>query len=142
MTSLTREFWIGLCSTLPDDTVWEDSGELQLPGGRNILEVIVTHLKSIDYECSSVSQYSHFGWEAYVEKNSAELRLLIQFVESYWVIVACGKGGLFNSRKAKISVVNLADDLKQWMVSVPFFTNVVFGSRSDLISAGYRIKER
>lgn len=128
-------------TSLPDDTRWDENDELVVPGGGGILTFLATFLRREGFEVLGPSQYSHFGWEMEVKRGRVGVRLVLQFIDP-WLLIMEGVGGVFTGGRRDSLLREITALLEDYMVSAPEFSRVVFGSRRYLIGQGYRLKER
>ena len=64
-------------SSLPDDSV-EESGDITVPAGRNVMESLSQRLKEGGIETSVVSQHSFYGWSFEARIEGRRFWLLVQ----------------------------------------------------------------
>jgi hypothetical protein len=70
----------------PDDGVWNERGDLEIPGGRGVAQRIAASLTSRGARCSEIEQRSFYGWEFDIElDNFSSVAVLQQSDE--WLLV-------------------------------------------------------
>jgi len=78
--------FVTFSSTIQDDSV-ECKGDIVVPGGRSVAEIIQRGLMSRGYRCDEVEQRSHYGWEFEVHDADAQFDVVLQWVEPWLVIL-------------------------------------------------------
>ena len=123
-------------ASLPDDAVFAESGDVSVPSGRNICEVLIANMQSEGIVASDAEQHESYGWEFTAKIDGAEVRILVQWVEPWLMILEnrSGRSGVFRrAREPSASSMNLIHDvLKQVMEisNISWFTRGEFESGS------------
>lgn len=85
---------------LPDDSVFNDGGDIEVPGGRNVSERLAEQLRLQGWSVSCPEQRDYYGWEFTGELNGIESWMLIQSGESWLLIIEGRKKRIFWFPKA------------------------------------------
>ncbi len=73
-------------SNLPDDSV-ESSGDIVVPGGRNVTEAIAEALRSSGYETTGMIQHSSYGWCFDAKGQEGRFWLMVQHPEPWLLTI-------------------------------------------------------
>lgn len=70
-----------------DDAVWDEAGNLLIPGGKRVAEGISEFLRTNGVEVSLVSQRSFFGWEFSLTYRKHRILAVVQHAEKWLVVL-------------------------------------------------------
>lgn len=73
-------------SSLPDDSI-EADGEIVVPCGRGLMDLIRTAFQHSGYEASEVDQHSHYGWSFDASGSEGCFWLMIQYPEPWLLMI-------------------------------------------------------
>ena len=79
-----------------DDDVWDQAGNLLIPGGRKTGAMLCEVFKCHGLACSEPIQHSFYGWRFYANKDT--LALVALFKAAVWVQIRGWSS--WNTRKA------------------------------------------
>ena len=94
----------------PDDTKWNDSGDMVIPGGQTIAEVLKQALESHGCTCSCVYQHSHYGWTFDTTCDSFTSQCVLAAAEGAWLLQLVPKRSLVSllTGKSHVAKIRLA----------------------------------
>lgn len=72
---------------LPEDSVFADSGDIEVPGGRNVSELLAEQLRLRRWSVCNPVQRDYYGWEFSGEVNGVETWMLLQSGEPWLLII-------------------------------------------------------
>ena len=72
---------------LPDDTVFAESGDISVPGGRNVCAELVEIFRSEGMSTSDPEQHEFYGWELTANLHGTETWVLLQRTEPWLLII-------------------------------------------------------
>lgn len=73
-------------SSLPDDSI-EADGEIVVPCGRGLMDLIRTAFQRSGYEASEIDQHSHYGWSFDASGVEGRFWLMIQYPEPWLLMI-------------------------------------------------------
>jgi hypothetical protein len=85
---------------LSDDAVFTESGDIEVPGGRNVSELLVQQLRLQGWTACNPVQRDYYGWEFSGEVDGIETWMLLQSGESWLLIIEGRKKRAFWFSKA------------------------------------------
>ncbi len=74
-------------ANLPDESVFTDSGDIQVPGGRNVSELLAEQLRLQGWTVCTPVQRDYYGWEFSGEVDGIETWMLLQSGEPWLLII-------------------------------------------------------
>jgi hypothetical protein len=81
-------------SSLPDDSVENDQGDIVVPAGQGILRRICQALEAQAYQPTQPSQHSFYGWESTFFCDGDRIWLLLQDTDPWLLMVILRSGFL------------------------------------------------
>lgn len=72
---------------VPEDAEWDESENLIVPGGRNLMTAFAEQLQRKGWRCSAPEQHSFYGWTFEVATPSGTVEVLIQFPEPWLLLL-------------------------------------------------------
>jgi hypothetical protein len=109
-----QQLLVVFAADYPDDALWNEQGDLQIPGGRHIADLIANSLRSVGKQCSEVSQRSFYGWQFSIETDSSSALAVLQ-QSTEWLLVLGANESLLDWLGGKRSS---EETLQQLAVSV------------------------
>lgn len=88
---MERRNFVTFDADFPDDTQWNEYGDLLIPGGRIIAKAICEKLQERGVICSEVYQHSYYGWA--FDANIDNFRV--------WCLLQVGNAWLFSFEEQK-----------------------------------------
>lgn len=73
-------------SSLPDDSI-EADGEIVVPCGRGLMDLIRTAFQRSGFEASEIDQHSHYGWSFDASGAEGRFWLMIQYPEPWLLMI-------------------------------------------------------
>lgn len=97
-----------------DDAEFSSSGEIVIPGGRNVCLVIANLLADQELEVSEPSQHDFYGWEVTAKKEGHVFWFLLQY-PGPWLLLAKDKHGVADKHGVSLGKVlnNLANAMNE-----------------------------
>jgi hypothetical protein len=71
-----------------EKNIFSASGDVAIPGGRNILSVVRASLVQRGYNVSEVAQNESYGWSFQTEANGVRVWSMLQFSEPWLLITS------------------------------------------------------
>src|ERR1051325_8056390 len=71
---------------LPDDELWDDNGNLLVPGGFALAELLVAALQRLGCFCDKVVQHSFYGWSFVLDCDGKKARCILTRAEDEWLL--------------------------------------------------------
>jgi hypothetical protein len=69
----------------PDDIQWTEAGDILVPAGQEVAEVISSALSQYGFACSSPEQHSYYGWAFEVNAGPQFLCIVQSF--KTWLLI-------------------------------------------------------
>ena len=66
------------------DSKWTETGDILVPEGRQVVEVIYSMLSQHGFDCSSPKQHSFYGWA--FEINNGRFQCVLQSIDP-WLLI-------------------------------------------------------
>jgi hypothetical protein len=79
---------------LPDDSVFTNGGDIEVPGGRNVSELLAERLRLHGWSVRDPVQRDYYGWEFSGEVDGIETWMLLQSGEE-WLLIIEGRRNRF-----------------------------------------------
>ncbi|MGK6321424.1 hypothetical protein [Sphingomonas sp. DT-204] len=126
---------------LPDDSEFSESGDILVPGGRGVCLLIMQLLQEIGLDVSQPEQHQFYGWELNGELNGSKFWFLLQYPESWLLIVEDKTGLIARLKTERMSLQELLDDLGkkltadhrihgiQWFTKKEYESGVTLGNK-------------
>ena len=73
-------------SSLPDDSI-EADGEIVVPCGRGLMDLIRTAFQRSGFDASEIDQHSHYGWSFDASGAEGHFWLMIQYPEPWLLMI-------------------------------------------------------
>jgi len=70
--------YVEFTADFPDDIVFSEEGDIQVPGRRNVLNVLRDMLLRLGFEVSPIGQHSYYGWDMTVSDGKYKYWFMIQ----------------------------------------------------------------
>ncbi len=118
-------------ANLLDDAEFAESGDISVPGGLKVCEVLIDAIRGESLWVSDPEQHESYGWQFTAKFRDTDVWMLLQKTELWLLIIECrsGKSGWF-SRTQKLSADStklIHDALKR----VPEFSNISWFTRRE-----------
>lgn len=118
-------------AVFPDDFEFLESGDIAVPGGRNICNVIMGILQNLGLTVSKPEQHQFYGWELTAKKDGCEYWFLLQYPES-WLLIAQDKTGIFGRMKSQATSFGATlADLNQKLAEDERFSNIRWFAKGE-----------
>jgi hypothetical protein len=72
-------------TTIPDDTQWSDDGEISVPGGKAIANIVSQFLRASGTSCGDPALRDSYGWELQAEFERQRFLIVVQLVDD-WIL--------------------------------------------------------
>lgn len=79
--------YVTFLADFPDDIVFNEAGDLLVPGGRNICEKLVECMRAEGIPASDPEQYKFYGWEFTASLDGAATWLMLQYPGPWLLMV-------------------------------------------------------
>jgi hypothetical protein len=129
-----REF-VTFSANFASDELWNDAGDLLVPGGKAVAESIQIALERAACHCSPVSKHSSYGWTFDVHFQGETIRLVVAAAEGHrWLLQIESKCSLFrrlfvDSRSAQMKAFQI--QLHDVLTSDERLSHVLWHTRRD-----------
>jgi len=120
----------------PDDSQWDEQGNLLIPGGKNIAEFFRRQLQEKGFSCSDTSQHSHYGWAFDAVSEKIQVWCLLQTYDTWLLILEQKKSivhRLFGSHNNSSFDV-FQDKIQEILTMDRRFSKVLWYTRGDFES--------
>lgn len=127
----SSRYFVMFEADLPNDAIFAASGDISVPGGRNVGEAFVKALRSRAISASDPKQCEFYGWEITANVNGVELWMLLQGLENWLLIVEDGSGKKSWFGKAKeppLGTLQMIDDV---IKQCPMFSSISWFTRKE-----------
>lgn len=128
--SSSRSF-VTFDADFPDDAVFAASGDISVPGGRNVGAAFVEALRSRAISVSDPKQYEFYGWEFTANVRGTEIWMLLQGLEDWLLIIEdrSGKKTWFGkAQEPPLESLQLIDDV---IKQCPMFSNAAWFTKKE-----------
>jgi hypothetical protein len=118
---------------VPDDIVWNKTGDVKVPGGRAIMTWLSTALVDRGLRCTPLAQHSWYGWEFTAEHANGRVWCMIQF-PGPWLLITEPRWSLssfFFSRGPTYAHQSVVDEIDAALRSDHRFSDVSWATRQD-----------
>ncbi len=75
-------------TTFPDDPLFDEAGEMKVPGGRRVAELIVAALRSSGVKVTDPEQHSWYGWRFMLSTGDGVFRFILQNPDRWLLFVS------------------------------------------------------
>lgn len=82
-------------SDLPDDSEFSDAGDIVIPGGRGLSEVLTQAFERQGFNVLEWNQYEFYGWQTTLELSGQKCWILLQGGRP-WLLIAENRSGILS----------------------------------------------
>ncbi|MAB09695.1 hypothetical protein [Hyphomonas sp.] len=111
---------------LPDDTVFSETGDISIPGGHALVQILASRLNAAGWQTTNPVQHEYYGWAFFVRQKQRKYWLLLQ-TGSSWLLI-CEPMGLFQKRAGLSSFLSALDRV---LKATPIITKLSWHTRQD-----------
>lgn len=123
-------------ASLPDDSEWNQEGDLLVPGGRAIAAVLIELFREVGVNVEPVEQQEYYAWLIPVESDGLRLEFYLHDLHP-WLLICESQGRWYQLQRKRQKLQALSarvlTELRERLQSDSRFSDVRVGSRERLL---------
>lgn len=123
-------------ASLPDDSEWNQEGDLLVPGGRAIAAVLIELFREVGVKVEPVEQQEYYAWLIPVESDGLRLEFYLHDLHP-WLLICESQGRWYQLQRKRQKLQALSarvlTELRERLQSDSRFSDVRVGSRERLL---------